>query len=72
MTERRQCPSPEETRAVIDALELMMKLRSQVPYRGRGFLLLNAACCRLSKRFWSEAKFAPANQGRTMAHRCSQ
>lgn len=51
--------SLDRTQAVIDALVLMMKLRDRLPYRGEGFALLNAACHRLSDRFWSEAEAAP-------------
>lgn len=42
--------------AVADACHLMMALRSQVPYRGRGFCLLNASCWRLSNSFWHEVE----------------
>jgi len=41
---------------VIDALNLMMSLRDQLPYRGRGALLLNAAMWRLDERMWEEAE----------------
>lgn len=40
-----------EAEAVVAALEIMMQLRSECAYRGRGFQLLNAACHRLSERF---------------------
>jgi hypothetical protein len=46
----------EDMQAVVDALQIMMRLRSSVPYRSRGFLLLNAACHRLSERFWRETR----------------
>lgn len=49
-----------EAQAVVDALTLMMRLRGELPYRSRGFLLLNAACHRLSRRFWMEMGIEPA------------
>ncbi len=56
-----------EARDVVDALTIMMRLRRELPYRGRGFLLLNAACHRLSERFWADvgidAPTAPRSRG---------
>lgn len=49
------CPSPEETRAVVGALVLLLKLRSQCSYGGRGFLLLTRALHRLNEQFWHDA-----------------
>ncbi len=41
--------------AVIDATQLMLKLRMTLPYRSRGYLLLDSACKRITERYWAEA-----------------
>ena len=43
-----------DAEAIVDAITLMMRLRKDLPYRGQGFLLLDSACHRLSRRFWVE------------------
>jgi hypothetical protein len=43
-----------EMDGVVEALRLMMRLREQVPYLGRGYRLLNSACHRLTARFWRD------------------
>lgn len=57
--------NPIDNQAVVDALMLMMRLRSTMPYRSRGFVVLNAACHRLSERFWAECGIAPPRATRT-------
>lgn len=37
---------------VADACELILKLRKDVPYHGRGWWLLNNAACWVSDGFW--------------------
>jgi hypothetical protein len=43
-------------RPIADALSILMGLRAHLPYRGRGFMILNAACWHLSEYFWEESE----------------
>ncbi len=47
-------PTAADMKAVADALQLMVDLRKELPYRSRGFEVLNGACHRLTDRFYAE------------------
>lgn len=58
MSPRTRTVTAAEAQAVVDALTLMMRIRATVPYRGRGWFVLNGACCHLADRFWGELGMA--------------
>jgi hypothetical protein len=45
--------SAAEAKATADALDLMVKLRADLPYKSKAWWALNNACCHLSDSFWS-------------------